>query len=100
MYVIISTAMPATTQLRAQQLQQDADPEADGDGDAHADPHLTDRVGPITLLEEGRDDADDQGSLESFAQTDDERRKHAHLLTRAHRRPGRVATSTRAEPFG
>ena len=41
--------------------------------------------GPVALLEEGGDDADDQGGLEPLAQADDERREHARLLPRVRR---------------
>ncbi len=50
-------------QFRRDDLQGDADGNADGDGYRHSDPYLAKRVPPPLLAQEGRNDADDEGSL-------------------------------------
>ena len=64
-------------EVLADDAEDDRDTDAQGDRDGDPEPHRSDRFALASLDQEGGDDADDQGGLDAFAETDHERGQHA-----------------------
>ena len=62
-------------------LERHPDGDADGDGNRHADPDLAESLAPALLAQKGGNDAHDECRLQTFSESDHERREHALLLT-------------------
>jgi hypothetical protein len=67
----------ALRQVVGEHLQRHADADAQDDRDGDPGEHPADQVAATLLAQERRDDADDEGRLEPFPQTDDEGGQHA-----------------------